>query len=422
MNFFFPDSLDTVDPMYDFRAEEHSPHRVRHRTDVFAHEYLVSPPYDGILLSKALVDAHGGHHRYHKAQRHRLLRNGVHRFFRLDDRNLSAMGDCGAYAYINDEQPPFPVEEVLEFYFHCGFDYTLSVDHVIPGLLRTDASRKLTVPQKWVHRRELTFHLAEEFLQKHRDYRLRSVPIGCVQGWDPVSYAESAQALEKMGYDYIALGGLASLQTEDIMACVEAVTSVISPRTRVHLLGVSRTDQFDQLLRWKVASFDSTMPLRQAFMDDKNNYHTASSAYLAMRVPPSKGNARLSGMVRRGVCSTHEIVSAEQDAMHAIQHFETGGTDAEALIHAVYDYEQLYNGRDHRSQYQRLLSDRPWETCSCAACKELGIQIAVFRGRERNKRRGYHNLFVFANKLRRALENPDVLNALSSTDPTMCNE
>lgn len=402
MIFFFPDSLDTVDPMYNFEAEEHAPHRVRHRTDVFAHEYMETPPYDGLLLSKALVDGHGGNHRYSKAQRHRLLRSGVHRFFRLSAHGLTAMGDCGAYAYMADDKPPFSVEEVLEFYFNCGFDYTLSVDHVIPGFIQPGVSKAQTIAPKWVERRDLTLHLAEDYLRKHEHYGLWSIPIGCVQGWDPASYADGARAVERMGYDYIALGGLASLQTKNIMACVEAVVEAIKPRTRVHLLGVSRPDQFDQLIQWKVASFDSTMPLRQAFMDGKHNYHTPSDAYLALRIPPSKGNARLSGMVRNGICSTREVLSAEQAAMHAIRQFDMGEADEEMVVQAVYEYEQLYNGRDHRSQYRQLLNARPWQDCPCSVCQELGIQAAVFRGRERNKRRGYHNLFVFENKLRRA--------------------
>jgi hypothetical protein len=37
----------------------------------------------------------------------------------------------------------------------------------------------------------------------------------------------------------------------------------------------------------------------------------------------------------------------------------------------------------------------------------LGIQVVVFRGRERNKRRGYHNLQVFARQLRTSLSSTE---------------
>src|SRR5206468_11119957 len=83
VDFFFPDSQDQVDPSYDFERESSSPDRVRQRDDRYAHEVISPAPYTGILLSKALVDGPGS--KYTFAQRHRLYRLGVRRFFRLDD-------------------------------------------------------------------------------------------------------------------------------------------------------------------------------------------------------------------------------------------------------------------------------------------------------------------------------------------------
>jgi hypothetical protein len=406
VKFFFPDSLDTVDPGYDFERERYSSHRVRHRTDVFAHEYLGYAPYDGILLSKALVDGYKGQHRYQIGQRLRLLRNGSHRFYRGESPRLEMMGDCGAYAYFDEPVPPFSIAEVLDFYAACQFDYVLSVDHVIPGFIKpADASRR-PVPQEWVDRRELTLQLAEDFFHEWRAYSLDMIPIGTAQGWNPESYVRSAQALERMGYDYVALGGLAALQTPDIMACVEAVSAQTKASTRLHLLGVSRTDCFAKLREWGIASFDSTMPLRQAFMDDKHNYHTAETAYLAIRVPQVAGNNQVARQVRQGVLSASEAFELEEDALSALVQFDSSRASMEDAINAVYTYEQLFNGRDHREQYRRLLGDRPWTSCSCPACTSLGIHVVIFRGKERNKRRGFHNLHVFAQKLRDAF--PDV--------------
>ena len=403
MKFFFPDSLDTVDPQYDFGAEQHSPHRVRHRTDVFAHEYLRTVPYDGLLVSKALVDGYKGQRRYRNAQRLRLHREGSHRFFRTRQAGLQTMGDCGAYAYLSEPAPPFELEEVLDFYAHSRFDYTFSVDHVIPGYRSPNRSRGRAVPEAWTERYDLNLDLAERYLALHRQYRLRATPIGTVQGWDPTSYVRAAGALERMGYTYLALGGLASLQTKDVMGCVETVQAAVRPSTRLHLLGVSRTGTLAQLHRWGIASFDSTMPLRQAFMDDKHNYHTPDGAYLALRLPPSVGNARIARLVQSGAASAHEIFSAERQALDVVARFTAGRATAEDVVDAVSGYEHLYNGRDHRAEYRRLLRDRPWTACACRACRELGIQVVVFRGRERNKRRGYHNLQVFARRLRTSL-------------------
>jgi hypothetical protein len=398
MKFFFPDSLDTVDPGYDFATDRHAPHRVGHRTDVFAHEYLGYAPYDGILLSKALVEGYNDMQRFRLGRRLRLLREGVHRFYERGT-PLAFMGDCGAYAYVTEDSPPFSVEEVLEFYLTCGFDHILSVDHVVPGFIRPDKSAA-DVPAEWRRRQKLTLALAEEFLRTARAWGVRAKPIGTAQGWDPSSYAEAVRRLEQMGYDYIALGGLASLQTVDIMATIDAVQRTASSSTRLHLLGVSRPDTFTQLRRWGIASFDSTMPLRQAFKDDKHNYHTAETGYVALRVPQVTGNYRVGKRIRQGVFTTAEAFQLEQRALETLVHFDKGQATLDEAVDAVHAYEVRFNGKDHRTAYRRLLTDRPWKACPCRACRELGIHVAIFRGRERNKRRGYHNLYIFHRKLR----------------------
>ena len=44
------------------------------------------------------------------------------------------MGDCGAFNYVHEEEPPYSVDEVFDFYEECGFDYGISVDHIILGV------------------------------------------------------------------------------------------------------------------------------------------------------------------------------------------------------------------------------------------------------------------------------------------------
>src|SRR4051812_2303379 len=132
MKFFFPDSQDQIDPSYDFKRERSDRDRVRQRDDRYAHETL-SVPYDGVLLSKALVDGRGS--KYTFAQRQRLFRLGIRRFLRLDDhertKRLQTLGDCGAFNYVREDVPPYSVEEVFDFYDELGFDFGISVDHVI---------------------------------------------------------------------------------------------------------------------------------------------------------------------------------------------------------------------------------------------------------------------------------------------------
>jgi hypothetical protein len=60
--------------------------------------------------------------------------------------------------------------------------------------------------------------------------------------------------------------------------------------------------------------------------------------------------------------------------------------------------------KDRTDAYRETLEDRPWRACSCGICEHVGIDVAVFRGAERNKRRGFHNLYVFNQRLRRELK------------------
>ena len=59
MKFFFADNLDMVDPTFDFEAETRADWRIRQRDDLYSHEVFDAPPYDGVLVSKAIVDGYG---------------------------------------------------------------------------------------------------------------------------------------------------------------------------------------------------------------------------------------------------------------------------------------------------------------------------------------------------------------------------
>ena len=89
MKYFLPDASDLVDPTFDFTKETRSPTRVRQRDDLYVHEVFESPPINGYLVSKAIVDGSGGGAgRYTLAQRQRLYREGVRRFLRQQSQRL----------------------------------------------------------------------------------------------------------------------------------------------------------------------------------------------------------------------------------------------------------------------------------------------------------------------------------------------
>lgn len=410
IQYFLPDAQDLVDPSFDFKRETRSPDRVRQRDDSYAHEVLVDRAYEGILISKAIVDGYGGagQARYTQAQKARLLREGAREFFRVKGHawgKLTFLGDCGAFSYVREEVPPYTVDEIADFYTACGFDLGIAVDHVI---LEYNASwdAKLfgrdAVPKAVKARQEITLELAKAFFATTKARGRPFEPIGVAQGWSPSSFAHSVVALQKMGYDYIALGGLVPMKTPDIVATLAAVSEVRRPETRLHLLGVTRVAQMPIFTRYGVASFDSTSPLRQAFKDDTDNYYTMDDTYPAVRVPQVQGNPKLLRQIRSGEVDHDRARDLERKCLKALDEYAGGTRKLASVILALHAYEELHTPEtDRREQYRRVLEARPWDNCSCSICKRLGHHVILFRGAERNRRRGFHNVGVFYQRLQR---------------------
>jgi hypothetical protein len=409
MKFFFPDSQDFVDESFDFVTESRSEVRVRQRDDRYPHEIFETPPYDGILVSKAVVDGlGGGTGKYSASQRQRFLRVGVREYFRLTDPSLSSMGDCGAFTYVREEKPPYTAEEVADFYTECGFDYGISVDHVILGY-RAECDRHFPginlVPPEWQKRQEITFELAEQFLNYCNSKRVRFTPIGVAQGWSPLSYARAVETLQSLGYKYIAFGGFVPLKTPDILSCLRAADAVRKDGTQFHLLGITRCENVKAFGDFGVVSFDSTSPLRKAFKDDRNNYYTIEGAYSAIRVPQVDANPALMRQIVAGQVSQEEAREHEQRSLTTLIRYDHREATLEETVECLRAYELIFDGSVDRSEvYRHVLEDRPWEACPCEICRRLGIHVMIFRGAERNRRRGFHNLYVFNQQLQGHLE------------------
>lgn len=413
MRFYFPDSQDQVSPGYDFLADEYPPFRVRQRDDFYAHQAVNPAPYDGILVSKAIVDGSvKGAGKYSAPQRERLYRLGVRQFFRLPN-EMSSLGDCGAFNYIDEERPPYTVEQVLDFYIGCKFDSGISIDHVIfgyePDVTDADAN------PSWVNRREISLELAEEFIASVRSHNSRTLseggrlePVGAAQGWSPDSYADSVARLQKMGYKRIALGGMVPLKTPEIVACLKRIADVRADGVQLHLLGITRVDSMEEFAKFHVESFDSTSAFRQAFMDERNNYHTAKRPYTAIRVPQVDGNPALKRLILAGIVSQSEAIKAERECLRLLRCFDKKLVGAPEVLAALREYKVLLGDTKKLKQlenqlgrYGETLADRPWDHCRCDLCQEHKIEMVIFRGSERNKRRGFHNMTVLEAKMRK---------------------
>lgn len=428
VKYFLPDSQDLVDPSFDFETERRSTTRLRQRDDQYAHELFSTRAFDGILVSKGIVDGFGSTgSRYTLAQRHRLLRAGAAEFFRLPEALWSpipVMGDCGAFTYVKEEVPPYSVGDVLSFYLECGFQYGISVDHVILDYNASwDApARGCEVPVALRHRQQVTLDLARDFLREVRACGTSLIPLGVAQGWSPESYAASVESLQQIGYDYIAVGGMVPLKTRDILASLTAIQTIRRPDTALHLLGITRVEQLKTFASLGVASLDSTSPLRQAFKDEKDNYYTLDRQFAAIRIPQVQGNPKLQRAISSGKVRQEEARRLEQACLNAMRRFGAGSLPVGDVMALLREYEALTDPGDDRSEmYRETLEERPWVRCGCDICQKLGHHVILFRGAERNRRRGLHNTWVFYRRMQRVVDsNP--LDASGVLITTGCDE
>lgn len=426
MKFLYSDTQDYVDPNYDFLNDRSAPNRERYWDDVYAHEIMREPPYDGLLVAMSAVRQTNGvassKVRYSTAEEQRMLRIGARKFLRFDGpkcKDLMLMGDCGAFAYAEHPEPAFTPEEVVEFYLDAEFTHGVSPDHVIFECQLDNPPAK-EMPEAY-RRYEITLENASKFIQLvHREGDLFE-PMGAVQGWSPQSMALAADALVRMGYQYLAIGGLVPLKVDAIKVLIEAIRRKIGSEPKLHLLGFAKADHIHQFTDYGITSFDSTSPLIRAFKDDTSNYYLENPGggldyYTAIRIPQALENNRLLHGVKRGLFNAEDLVALEQTALKTLREYDQGRSSVQGTVDAVMDYYRflvLGEGDDEKAQAStlekvrerllRTLNAQPWKQCDCAICRSVGVEVIIFRGSNRNKRRGIHNLGVYHRHLKNTL-------------------
>jgi hypothetical protein len=416
VKFLFSDSLDFVDPEYDFQNDRNGVGRHAHQDDQFPHEHLDVAPYDGILISRSIVGSANRVGKYSEAQCMRFSREGARRFLRYplaSYPNSIIMGDCGAFSYRNLPVPPYSVTDTLEFYEDGGFTHGCSVDHVIFAF---DENHVAATPE--IRRRyDLTLENARAFLRQAK--RLKGfTPVGVIQGWSPKSMGDAARHLSSMGYRYLALGGMVPLRIAQITKALEAVRDAVPSAVQLHLLGFGKTDQLGLVRSYGVVSFDTTSPLLRAFKDGKRNYYTLRDDgdldyYTAIRIPQAIDNPKVLRRAKRGRLDQDRLLLMETNALEAVRQCGKNTCSASDAVELVIAYGRYALWDDRLSEdsnerrlatlriaYTATLSDRAWERCSCRVCREAGVEALIFRSSNRNKRRGIHNLYVFHNSLR----------------------
>lgn len=397
--YFLPDWDDLLDPEFDFRTDQFSGSKDERREQHCALLMRPDKIADGILVSLAQARSAKGPLKYIGGIDSRTLRPlDLRRHYGLQP-DQALFGDCGAFSYVNEDSPPISTEYAVTLYDLYQFDFGASIDH-IPVTQRQIGGSVVPLSTKQRRARvDLTVANAAEFIVEAKRRRASFVPVGTIQGLEPSDYANSALLYARLGYERIALGGLVPLSDETIREIVEAVTNALrgkSSAPRIHLFGVYRPKLQAFFRERGISSFDSATYFRKAWLRSGQNYLSAAGDwYAAIRVPMTSDGRTRHQLLGSGadISELERLERRALDALHAYGRHELGLNETLAAIDE-YDRRLPRSSEDaeaYREQYARSLRERPWEHCGCTVCRQVGIDVLIFRGSNRNKRRGAHN-------------------------------
>jgi len=411
--YFFPDWDDYVtEPFIHETADEEPTLRTKKQ---YAHQVFGAnaAPYDGMLVSLAQI--YSGKGTLSRLDADTADRADLRKAMKIPKR-LLLFGDCGAFSYVSEDKPPFSPDEAARLYHRFGFDVGASVDHIplreiVVKNDKGELVRQVLTEAERRRRMRLTARNAEAFLSACRQHRYKFLPFGVIQGLDTKSYVRYVHKYIDMGYRHIALGGLVPKPDSEILEICCAVRGAIQTRTRtekqnvwLHLFGILRPKIQSTFRLLGVSSFDSASYLRKAWLRSDQNYLAGDGSrwYSAIRVPISSSKPMRDAAEKKKI-SEEDLREMENRCLVALSNFDGTEEARQEVVDSVNLYGPLLErrGEDNHffEKHDAVLADRPWEKCRCPICRDLGIDVVVFRGTGRNKRRGFHNTWVLYHKI-----------------------
>jgi hypothetical protein len=221
-----------------------------------------------------------------------------------------------------------------------------------------------------------------------------------------------------MGYKYIGLGGLVRTATKDVLAVLQDVHDVVPSDVKIHLFGLARINAMKTFADLGVRSVDSASLLRRAWMGTGQNYLDVDGRFFtAIRIPEAGRSFRAKRIVTEGRASADRVDQLEATCVEAMRRFDAGQLGVDETLDLLEEYDELItpDRPPTRELLRATLEERPWKSCPCAICRTDGIQVVIFRGNNRNRRRGFHNTYAFYRLLQRALEGEEMTFRRSNT-------
>jgi hypothetical protein len=162
-------------------------------------------------------------------------------------------------------------------------------------------------------------------------------------------------------------------------------------------------------------------PIKQAFRDDYQYGHKVCANF------SGKFRGQLAKLLRRDSHDDPLLFEEYQELLSQVQDVfgdweptkieEIEQREDRSGEHGTFDqlwvlvanYTAHVGDEGHRDAYEELLRREPWTECDCRICQEYGIEVAIFRGNNRNRRRGFHNTRRFYDEFERDLPKMAIL-------------
>ena len=406
-SYFLPDWDDLLDPKFDFAKDEFSGNTRAVRGDKHC-SVLLKPSRmsDGVLLSLAQQGIQKGPLRKVKGTEPNALAPPLLRSHFGLKTNQYLFGDCGAFSYVNEDSPRISIDQAVALYESYGFDFGASVDHIpVPAIIRAGERIELSKDEQR-ERVNTTRDNARLFIESAQRRKAAFTPVGTIQALTPQDFATSVNDYHDFGYRHMAIGGLVPRSDKEIMGIVKAVMKAaddLPERPWIHLFGIYRPKLQPLFRELKVDSFDSATYFRKAWLRSDQNYLSADGRwYAAIRVPMTTDGRTKKRLEKLNV-DIEQLALDERRVLELLSIYDGGRVGIEVVLDAVLAYDsnlaRSSEIKSMRERYRRTLADRPWLNCKCKFCKALGIHMLIFRGANRNKRRGAHNTLMLYGSL-----------------------
>ena len=406
-SYFLPDWDDLLDPNFNFETDTFSGENREERED--KHLCALMKPErmcDGILVSLAQQGTSKGPlKRLDGTEINALSPMPLRKQYALES-DQWLFGDCGAFSYVSEDEPTISVEQAVALYDLYGFDFGASVDHIPVQKFNKNGVPSTLSKEERQARVDLTRTNAERFIEITKKRKAQFNPVGTIQALTPELYAKSVRDYYNLGYRHLALGGLVPLSDSKIENIVRAVISAadeLNERPWIHLFGIFRPKLQDLFRELKIDSFDSATYFRKAWLRSDRNYLGKNGKwYAALRVPMTSDGRTLKRLKATDVDIEH-LKQEEQEVLRQLCLYDKDQASIDDVLDVILSYDQHLTRANKtpsmKAEYRRTLEDKPWRGCECPFCENLGIHILVFRGSNRNRRRGAHNTLMLYERI-----------------------